>query len=67
MTAEPEAMLEAPGNRILVLDRWHFRGRDGIEIDSELANVFTFRDGLVIRIDGYNDRAEARTAVGLDD
>ena len=66
VTAEPEAMLEGPGDRVLVLDRWHFRGRGGIEINDELANAYTFRDGLIVRIDGYTDRAEARAAVGLD-
>lgn len=66
VTAEPEAMLEASGDRILVLDRWHFRGRAGIEIDDELANAYTFRDGLIVKIDGYTDRAEARAAVGLE-
>ena len=66
VAAEPEAILEIPGDRILVLDRWHFRGRGGIEINDELANAYTFRDGLIVRIEGYTDRAEARAAAGLD-
>jgi ketosteroid isomerase-like protein len=66
VTAEAEEMLEAPDGRILVLDRWRFRGRGGIEIVSELANLYAFRDGLIVRIDGYTDRAEGRAAVGLD-
>ena len=65
VTAEPEEMLELPGGGILVLDRWRFHGRDGIEIDNELANAYTFRDGLIVRIDGYRDRAQARAALGL--
>jgi hypothetical protein len=60
-------MLEAPGDRILVLDRWRFCGREGIEIDDRLANAYAFRDGLIVRIDGYRDRAEARAALGVDD
>ena len=67
VTAEPEAMLELPGDRILVVDRWRFHGRDGIEIDDELANAYTFRDGLIVRIDGFADLAAARAALGLDD
>ena len=42
-----------------------FRGRDGIELELELPNLYTFRDGLVVRIDGFTDRAEALRAAGL--
>ena len=65
MTAEPLEMLEAAGDRILVIYRWHFLGRDGIEIDDELANSYAFRDGLISRIEGFTDRAEALAALGL--
>jgi ketosteroid isomerase-like protein len=43
-----------------------FRGRDGIELELELPNLFTFRDGLIVRIDGFTDKAAAREAAGLD-
>ena len=65
MTAEPLEMLEVAGERILVIDRWRFLGRDGIEIADELANSFTFRDGLISRIEGFTDRPEALAALGL--
>jgi ketosteroid isomerase-like protein len=65
VTAEPVEMLEAADDRILVIDLWHFLGRDGIEIADELANAFTFRDGLISRIEGFTDRAEALAALGL--
>ena len=32
---EPSERLEATGNRILAIDKWLFRGRDGIEIERE--------------------------------
>ena len=57
--------LEATGIRILAIDRWIFRGREGIEIDRELPTIFTFRNGLIVRIDGFIDKAEALEAGGL--
>jgi len=63
---EPSERLEATENRILAIDNWLFRGRDGIEIERELPTLFTFRDGLIVRVDGFTDRAEALKAAGLD-
>ena len=63
---EPRERFEATDNRILAIDRWLFRGRDGIEIERELPTLFTFRAGLIVRVDGFIDRAEALKAAGLD-
>jgi ketosteroid isomerase-like protein len=62
---EPVETTAAPGDRVLVVEHWHARGRDGIEFDFELIDVYSFRDGLVVRIDGYRDRSEARAGAGL--
>ena len=62
---EPKDRLEGPENRILAIDRWIFRGRYGIELERELPTLFTFKDGLIVRIDGFLDEAEAREAAGL--
>jgi hypothetical protein len=64
---EPSERLEATENRILAIDNWLFRGRDGIEIERELPTLFTFRDGLIVRVDGFTDRAEALKAAGLSE
>jgi hypothetical protein len=42
-----------------------FRGRDDIELELALPNLYTFRDGLIVRIDGFTDKAEALEAAGL--
>jgi hypothetical protein len=63
---EPKERLEAPRDQILAIDLWRFSGREGIEIESQLPTLFTFRDGLIVRIDGFTDLAEARAAAGLD-
>jgi ketosteroid isomerase-like protein len=44
--------------------RHHLRAR-GIDIDQEVAYLYTFRDGLVIRCEMYLTRAEALEAAGL--
>jgi ketosteroid isomerase-like protein len=60
-----EEMIEAPGERVVVVESWHARGRDGIEFDFELTDVYTFRDGLVVRIEGFGEREDALEAAGL--
>ena len=66
-TVELKEMIEAPGERVVAVEQWHVRGRDGIELDFELIDVYTFRDGLIVRIDGFRERAEALEAVGLSE
>ena len=43
------------------------RGRDGIEIDTEVNDLYAFRDGLIVRIDGFRDSADALEAAGLEE
>ena len=65
VTAEPKRTIETEDDRILSIDNWRFRGRDGIEISRELPNLFTFVDGLITRVDGFTTREEAFEAAGL--
>ena len=64
-TAEPLERIEAEDGRILSTDLWRLRGRDGIEIERELPTLYAFRDGLIGRIDGFTEKAEALEAAGL--
>ena len=66
ITVEHNELIAVSGDRVLAVERWRFRGRDGIELELELPNVYTFRDGLIVRIDGFTDKSEAREAAGLD-
>jgi ketosteroid isomerase-like protein len=65
MTVEFKETIEVPDGRILAIERWRVRGRDGIEIDTELTDIYAFRDGLIVRVDGFRDKAEALKATGL--
>jgi hypothetical protein len=39
--------------------------RSGIWVERRWAYIFTVRDGLILRQDGYNTRGEALAAIGL--
>ncbi len=66
-TAEPLERIETEDGRILSIDRWRLRGREGIDIERELPTLYTFRDGLIVRIDGFTEKAEALEAAGLSE
>ena len=56
------------GDRVFLAARFQARGRgSGVEIDNRLYEVFTLRDGKVLRIDEYEHRAEALEAAGLSE
>jgi ketosteroid isomerase-like protein len=62
---EAERLIDA-GDRVVVFQREYQRGRSsGLELEVETAAVLDLRDGLVVRIQGYMDRAAALRAVGL--
>lgn len=56
------------GDRVFVAVRFRGRGRaSGVEVETGLYEVFTLRDGKVLRIDEYEGRAEALRAAGLSE
>jgi len=62
---EPERLIDA-GDRVVVFQREYQRGRSsGLELVVETAAVVDLRDGRVVRIQGYMDRAAALKAAGL--
>lgn len=66
LTFEAERFIEAPGGEIVVLVRARGRGAgSGVEVDNRIAWVWTFRDERPIRLDVYEEQAEALVAVGL--
>ena len=67
MAVELQEVMAAPGDRVLAIERWHTRGRDGIAIDTILIDVYSFREGLVVRVEGFRDKAEALEAAGLSE
>jgi ketosteroid isomerase-like protein len=62
---EPERLIDA-GSRVVVFQREYQRGRSsGLELAVETPAIVDLRNGRVVRIQGYMDRAAALRAVGL--
>ena len=60
-----EEIVDLPPDRVLLLATLRLRGlRSGIWVERRWAYVFTVRDGLILRLAGYNTRDEALAAVG---
>ena len=54
------------GDQVVVTVRFRARGRgSGIEVDARLYDVFTLRDGKIVRMDQFAERSEALEALGL--
>jgi uncharacterized protein len=64
-SAEVEEYIDA-GDRVVVVMRMRATGASsGIEIDRQDASVNLVRDGQIVRIDYFNNRADALAAAGL--
>jgi ketosteroid isomerase-like protein len=56
------------GDQIVVVMREFVKSsRSAVTLDRQVAEVWTLRDGLVVRIQGYRNRSEALAAVGIDE
>jgi ketosteroid isomerase-like protein len=56
------------GDRVLVTVRLSARGRgSGIEIDARFFDLFTLREGKIVRMDQFAQRSEALDAARLPD
>jgi ketosteroid isomerase-like protein len=56
------------GDRVLVFLRVTGRGQaSGAEFDIRIGHVWTLRDGLVVRGEGYGDRHEALKAARIEE
>jgi limonene-1,2-epoxide hydrolase len=62
---EIEDAIEAEEGQVLLVEHWSPRSSQGVETQFELATVYTFQDGLVVRLEGFRDPAKARAAAGL--
>ena len=54
------------GDRVVVAVRMRARGRaSGIPVDARLYDVYTLREGKIVRMDQFTRRSEALEAAGL--
>jgi ketosteroid isomerase-like protein len=62
---KPDEFIDA-GDSVVIFIRMDTKGREsGIEVQRQDALVYEIREGMIIRIDYYNDRKQALEAVGL--
>jgi ketosteroid isomerase-like protein len=63
---QPERYFDVDDERVLVFVRVTSTGQaSGAAVDSRIAQEFTIRDGLIVRVKVHRDRTEALKAVGL--
>jgi ketosteroid isomerase-like protein len=66
LSLDPHDFIDV-GSRVLVLSQFHARGRDGMELRLHLANLWTLREGKIVRMDAFSDQRSAFEAVGLSE
>ena len=64
IVAVPEEFIDH-GDYVIVFDRTHMWGRDGIEVEARNVSLVTLRSGQIVQWRMCRDRAEALKAVGL--
>src|SRR4051794_9774664 len=63
-----EDFVSVPDGRVITLAWQRGRGRhSGLPMDMKWAMLATFRNGKIVRIENYDDRADALEAVGLSE
>jgi ketosteroid isomerase-like protein len=68
LRVEAERMIDLGDDRVLVLSRQTARGKtSALPFDSEFGDLFTFRNGKILRYASYWDRADALAAAGLSE
>ena len=61
----PEEFVDR-GDSVVVTVRLRGRGRgSGVEVDALFYDVYTLRDGKIVRMDQFTERSQAFEAVGL--
>jgi uncharacterized protein len=63
----PEDFIDA-GDRVVVTVHFTARGRgSGIEVEARTYEVFTVRDGVIVRMDEFTERPRALEAAGVSE
>jgi ketosteroid isomerase-like protein len=64
---DPEEFIDA-GDQVVLISRQLGRGKmSGIDVEQQLAQVWTLRDKKIVRMTAYPSKADALEAVGLSE
>lgn len=63
--SEPHEIRTVDADRVLLLSVERLRGRDGIELETPFAAIFTLRDGKIVRWQAFWNEQTALEAAGL--
>jgi ketosteroid isomerase-like protein len=66
LSLDPVKFTDA-GSRVLVLSQFHARGRDGMEMRRQLSNLWTVRDGQIVRMQAFADHEGGLEALGFSE
>jgi ketosteroid isomerase-like protein len=65
-TAKVEESIDLGDGRAVVIFRCRGEGKvSGVEVEMQIGEIWTFKDGKITRMWGYRSRAEAFEAAGL--
>ena len=64
---EVERVIDAGGDHIVVFIRETGRSSSGLDMDERHGELYTVRDGRIVRRQGFSDANEALEAVGLSE
>ena len=64
-TIEVEQIVDAGSKHVVLFIRERGRSKSGLAMDERHAELYTFRDGRVVRRQGFSDPDKALEAVGL--
>ena len=63
-TVEVERVIDAGGEHVVLFMRERGQSNSGVKMDERHAELYTFRNGKVVRRQGFSDPDEALEAVG---
>ena len=66
-TVEVERVVEAGSDQVIVFTRERGRSESGLTMDERHAELYTLRDGKIVRRQGFSDPNQALEAAGLSE
>jgi ketosteroid isomerase-like protein len=64
VTTDVAELVEGRDGYLLSFETWTVHGPQGIVIDTEMVDVYGFRDGLIASCDGFRDKNDALAEFG---